>query len=79
MQFCWIGLQIETKNTGAAVLRRGFSTKICMSRRRKCAIVILETYPGGNGFDEVSGAPLSTNKELSVYGQLFVCFATYRN
>jgi hypothetical protein len=79
MQFCWIGLQIETKNTGAVVLRRDFSTKICRSRRRKCAFVILETYSGGNGFDKVSGAPLSANKELSVHGQLFVCFATYRN
>jgi hypothetical protein len=23
MQFCWIGLQVETKNTGAVVLWRG--------------------------------------------------------
>jgi hypothetical protein len=27
MQFCWIGLQIEAKNAGAVVLRRGFSTE----------------------------------------------------
>jgi hypothetical protein len=45
MQFCWIGLQIETKNTGAVVLRRGFLTKICKLRRRKCAFVIFETHP----------------------------------
>jgi hypothetical protein len=45
MQFCWIGLQIETKNTGAVVLQRGFSTKKCMSWRRKGAFVILETHP----------------------------------
>jgi hypothetical protein len=45
MQFYWIGLQIETKNTGAVVLRRGFSTKICKPRRQKYAFVILETHP----------------------------------
>jgi hypothetical protein len=45
MQFCRIDLQIEAKNAGAVVLRRGFSTKICKLRRRKCAFVILETHP----------------------------------
>jgi hypothetical protein len=27
MQFCWIGLQIETKNAGAVVLRRRLFNK----------------------------------------------------
>jgi hypothetical protein len=63
MQFCWIGLQIETKNTGAVVLRRGFSTKICRSRRRKCAFVVLETHPskkprlGADGFRPYKARP----------------------
>jgi hypothetical protein len=45
MQFCWIGLQIEAINAGAVVLRRGFSTRICNLRRRKCALRIFETHP----------------------------------
>jgi hypothetical protein len=45
MQLCWIGLQIEAKNAGAVVLRRGFSTRICKLRRRNCALRILETHP----------------------------------
>jgi hypothetical protein len=45
MQFCWIGLQLEAINAGAVVLRQGFSTRICKSRRRKCAFVIFETQP----------------------------------
>jgi hypothetical protein len=54
MQFCWIGLQIEAKNAGAVVLRRGFLTRICKLSRRKCALRVLETHPGrqtGNKFN----------------------------
>jgi hypothetical protein len=75
MQFCRIGLQIETISTGAVVLRQGFSTKICRLRRRKCAFVIFETHPKAPSFDWIAHrqakAPCGRNGQTLLHRRLF--------